>query len=225
MEAAATTKPPRTRGGVGAGRPTNSEQRVEQRRNEIIEAAYEVFSERGYTAAGIADIAQKLGIGHGTFYRYFKNKRDILDHVVDYGVNRMTDYILDDATRPAETFEELRKQLRSIGERLFAAIDREPGILQVVLLEATSIDEEMTQRILGMVDSFGALCASMLNNGVRRGFLRADLDTAVVGRALTALTLPGLLAESRGSFSPQERTRSIEATVDLVCNGIRRPAG
>ena len=46
----------------------------------------------------------------------------------------MTDYILDDATKPAETFEELREQLRSIGERLFAAIDREPGILQVVLL-------------------------------------------------------------------------------------------
>ena len=75
------------------GRRPPPEELVEQRRNEIIEAAYEVFSTKGYTATGIADIAERLGIGHGTFYRYFKNKRDILDQVIDYGVERIVSAI------------------------------------------------------------------------------------------------------------------------------------
>src|SRR4030081_372015 len=74
------------------------EELAERRRREIIEAAFEVFATRGYTAAGIADIAERLGMGHGTFYRYFKNKRDILDQVVDYGVERIVSAMLQETS-------------------------------------------------------------------------------------------------------------------------------
>jgi AcrR family transcriptional regulator len=215
---AMTTTPARTAG--RRGRRPSPEELVERRRREIIEAAYEVFSAKGYSGAGIADIAERLGIGHGTFYRYFKNKRDILDQVVDYGVERFVDVLERETPRQAETLEEFRAQLRHIGERLFALLDAEPGLGQVVLLEATSIDEEMTRRVLGLIDTFGALTAGFLRNGVRRGFLRRDLDTENLGRAITSLTLPGLFAAVRGETSPEERRRYIEAIVGLVCDGI-----
>ncbi len=83
------------------GRRPPPDELVERRRREIIEAAYEVFSRKGYSATGIADIAERLGMGHGTFYRYFKNKRDILDQVVDYGVERMVQAIELETTEPA----------------------------------------------------------------------------------------------------------------------------
>ena len=136
MEAAATSSGT-TRGRGGRPPP---DQLAERRRRQIIEAAYEVFSRKGYSAAGIADIAEELGIGHGTFYRYFKNKRDILDQVVDYGVERIMDALTLETTEPAKTLDEFREQLRRIGERLFALLDSEPGLGQIVLLEATSID-------------------------------------------------------------------------------------
>jgi AcrR family transcriptional regulator len=204
----------------GRGRRPPPEQLVEQRRRQIIEAAYEVFSQKGYSATGIADIAEQLGIGHGTFYRYFKNKRDILDQVVDYGVERIMDTLTLETSEPAKTLDEIRDQLRRIGDRLFALLDSEPGLGQVVLLEATSIDEEMTQRVLGLVDTFGALAGQFLENGVRRGFLRQDLDADSTGRAITALTLPGLFAAVRGDAGEAERARYIEAMMTLVCDGI-----
>src|SRR5580698_5817949 len=123
------------------GRRPPPDELVERRRTEIIEAAYEVFSTRGYSASGIADIAERLGIGHGTFYRYFKNKRDILDQVVDYGVERIVAALEHETPAPATTLDEFREQLHPIGERLFELLDAEPGLGQVVLLEATSIDE------------------------------------------------------------------------------------
>jgi len=193
---------------------------IERRRAQIIEAAYEVFSTKGYTSTGIADIAARLGMGHGTFYRYFKNKRDILDQVVDYGVERIMQALELETAAPAQTAAEFRDQLRRIGERLFELLDAEPGVGQVVLLEATSIDQEMNQRVLRLVDTFGALAGTFLQNGVRRGFLRTDLDTASVGRAVTALTLPGLFAAVRGEAGEAERKRYVDAMVSLVCDGI-----
>ena len=55
----------------------------EQKRKDILAASVQVFAEKGFHAAGIADIAQKLGMGHGTFYRYFKNKEDIFDSAIN----------------------------------------------------------------------------------------------------------------------------------------------
>ncbi len=214
MPATATTSEARR------GRRPPPDELVERRRAEIIEAAYEVFSRKGYSATGIADIAERLGMGHGTFYRYFKNKRDILDQVVDYGVERIVSELELETPEPAKTLDEFREQLRHIGERLFALLDAEPGLGQVVMLEATSIDEEMTQRVLGLIDTFGALAATFLQNGVNRGFLRQDLDTASVGRAITSLTLPGLFAAVRGEAGEDERKRYIDAMVGLVCEGI-----
>ncbi len=203
------------------GRRPPPDELVERRRTEIIEAAYEVFSTRGYSASGIADIAERLGIGHGTFYRYFKNKRDILDQVVDYGVERIVSTLALETAEPAHTIDEFREQLRHISERLFALLDEDPGLGSVVLLEATSIDEEMTQRVLGLLDTFGGLGAVFLQNGVNRGFLRADIDTASVGRMLTSLTLPALFAAVRGEAGPEERRRYIEAMIGLLCDGIK----
>ena len=61
-----------------------------QLRADIIQAAFIEFSERGYHQTAIADIAKRLGIGHGTFYRHFANKRDILEHVIDDVTQKIT---------------------------------------------------------------------------------------------------------------------------------------
>ena len=192
---------------------------ADRRRREIVEAAYEVFVERGYTNAGIADIAQRLGIGHGTFYRYFKNKRDILDHVFDYGVDRILSTALDDLPPDAHDLDEFREQLRTVGRRLFDTLDEEPGLVQVVALEATAIDEELTERALGLIDIMATRTQRYLENGVKRGFLRDDLDLELTAKALNAVVIPGLLAAVRGPVSQADRERYIEAAVSLVIDG------
>ena len=43
----------------------------EVRRQEILEAALDLFCEKGYEGASMADLAQRLGISQGLCYRYF----------------------------------------------------------------------------------------------------------------------------------------------------------
>ena len=54
-----------------------------QKRQEIIRKAIHVFSQKGYHQTKIADITRALKISTGTFYLYFKNKRDLFIEVID----------------------------------------------------------------------------------------------------------------------------------------------
>jgi AcrR family transcriptional regulator len=52
-------------------------------RDRIKEAALRQFSERGYEAVSVSDIAGELGMTKGALYRHFENKRAILDSIVE----------------------------------------------------------------------------------------------------------------------------------------------
>lgn len=60
----------------------------EERKTEIMDAAWELFNAKGYEQTSVNDILQKVGIAKGTFYYYFKSKDEILDAVIDRGVKQ-----------------------------------------------------------------------------------------------------------------------------------------
>src|SRR4051794_26708940 len=47
-------------------------------RQTILDAALCLFSEKGYHQTTVPDIVKAAGVGHGTFYEYFSNRRDVL---------------------------------------------------------------------------------------------------------------------------------------------------
>lgn len=60
-------------------RQSSFKERVKQEReHEILQAARDVFSERGFEKASIEDIAERVGIGKGTVYLHFSSKEDLL---------------------------------------------------------------------------------------------------------------------------------------------------
>lgn len=56
--------------------------RSEARPGEIIDAALEVFAEKGFTAARLDDVAKLAGVSKGTVYRYFENKEALFKDVI-----------------------------------------------------------------------------------------------------------------------------------------------
>jgi len=47
-------------------------------RERLLRAAREAFGELGFVATRVDDIVEQAGVGHGTFYRYFEDKKDVL---------------------------------------------------------------------------------------------------------------------------------------------------
>ena len=158
-----------------------------RRRSEILEAALKVFSEKGYHAAKIEDIAAELNIGHGTFYRYFKNKLDIFSHVVSDIIGMATELVSDIDPREAESLEDYRRQLGMIGDRMFGLFKANPSISRIIFHEAFGInDEDLIKRIQDLFDLFGTYTEMYLRNGVDKGYLREDLHVRESALAINA---------------------------------------
>ncbi|WP_256759553.1 TetR/AcrR family transcriptional regulator [Cohnella sp. WQ 127256] len=61
---------------------------AEERRNEILDAADELFGQKGFDGTSTNDILVKVGIARGTLYHHFKSKEDIMDALIErYSIN------------------------------------------------------------------------------------------------------------------------------------------
>lgn len=58
-----------------------------ERRQEIVEAARDLFDRQGYRNTTIADVMDHLGIAKGTIYHYFKSKEELLEAVIEMTVD------------------------------------------------------------------------------------------------------------------------------------------
>ncbi|MBC9230585.1 TetR/AcrR family transcriptional regulator [bacterium SPL81] len=190
---------------------------------EIIEAAFLEFSERGYHQTAISDIAKRLGIGHGTFYRHFENKRDILDKVIVDTMFKITALLADEnAPDAVSTLDDYIAQCERISVKFQEFACENPRTLRLILLEATSIDKEMTAQVSNLLQVGGLFTANYLQNGIDRGYLNKNLNTEMTGHAVVGVIIAGalqfLLANQEAKFLEQYSKAAIQLMIFGVSN-------
>ena len=193
-----------------------NEERKERRRNEILDAAHQVFLDKGYHPSGIADVASALGIGHGTVYRYFANKHDLALAVLDRVIQRFAAAGLTEDPTESTTLAEYRAQVERILTRLIDVAFAEPNLLRFLDEQGLVIAPD---KLREFKDSFALFTAMFLNNGVERGFLRDDLDVEPTAQALVALIFEGV--SRAGSAGRDHATRWMKAGIALMFDGLR----
>ena len=198
---------------------TPAESRKAARRDDILSAALQIFAEKGYHEAGIADIAARLGIGHGTFYRYFKNKHDIAVAVLDRVVERVARVGLMEDPESTNNVSEYRAQISRMLTRMIDLGASDPDLVRFFQMQGFVVDPERLGRTM---DVFALFTARFLTNGVKKGFLRSDLDIPCTAQALVALMFEGarraLATEDRS-----DRERWVQAGMRLMFDGIVEP--
>lgn len=193
---------------------------TQRRRREIADAAAATFAEQGYHATGIADIAQRLGIGHGTFYRYFKNKRDILEFVLDEVTQRLADVMAAEDPTATTTVAEYRAQVERIGMGLFDLFGSEPAIARLFYVEGVGADHEFSERWMDLQGAMAAVTGAYLQNGVDREFLPGDLDVEVTARAVNGMIFAALLGVIRDPDPAAEAERWVAGITRIMFDGV-----
>jgi len=192
--------------------------RAEQRREEILAVAERIFAEKGYHATGIADIATVLGLGHGTFYRYFKNKHDIALAVFDRLLGRIGEIGLSEDPTSSRTLEEYREQSRRILDRWLALVDQHPHLVRFLHEQTVAVD---LTRLTTLFEAYVEFTARFLENGVKKKFLRTNLDVRATAEMVVALILDGT-RRALSDEDPNAARRRAEAGVLLMFDGIRK---
>jgi AcrR family transcriptional regulator len=60
----------------------DQDEKMTDKQMKIVQAAVEIFSEKGYAASSTSEIAQKAGVAEGTIFRHYRTKKDLLLSIV-----------------------------------------------------------------------------------------------------------------------------------------------
>jgi AcrR family transcriptional regulator len=150
--------------------------RKEERPTEIIAAAYAVFTDKGFAAAKLDDIAARAGVSKGALYLYFETKQEIFEAVVRSAIAPNIDMI----RTMAEAYDgPLEPLLRQIISRVQTAIGFHFGpVIRMVIGEGRNFPEiariwhdQMVEPGLGMLT--GIIERAQARGEVRPGDPRA----------------------------------------------------
>ena len=87
------------------------EQKKQQRRNQIIQAAKSLMLDNGIQQVQLVDVANEVGIGIATFYRYFANKELLVLAINNEITYEMTRAIRNIADEPVTAFDQIERIL------------------------------------------------------------------------------------------------------------------
>lgn len=193
--------------------------RAELVRAEVVEAALAEFAERGYHQTSIAHIANRLGAGHSMFYRYFENKRDILEHVVRHVMQRVLSAIAETSPTQPNTLAEFHDFAVNLGMAYSDMLTEDPRLTRLMLLPSVAIDQEMTEKFCRGFDVATEAVVKILRHGIEVGYVRPDIDVDAVGATIAAIPY-GMMLRHQHEPDRAVMVARVHATADLVCRGI-----
>lgn len=184
-------------------------------RNQILEAAAQIISEKGYHAASMQDIAQAVQLQKASLYHHISSKQEILvvllDRALDMLIERMQRVVEQDL--PPD--EKLRQAMRSYLETLAEHRD----LAAVLLLEHRSLDPDMRRRHIPRRDRFEQLWRQIVEQGVAEGIFECQHPGLVVKALLGVLNWTIMWYRPDGRFSA---SKIAEHNADLFLVGLAR---
>ncbi len=143
------------------------------------QAARKLFVERGYDATRPQDIAREAGLGHGTFYLHYPDKRACFLSFVEDAREEL-DAHLRAHRQPGTTLEQ---RIATTLHAMHDYSDRHPGVLRAALTDGRIIDAEGVQARPLMMQ-WGDEWAQMIREAVREGRACSRYDAEIIGQAI-----------------------------------------
>src|SRR5438445_1443484 len=186
------------------------------KRDAILRGAIDVFAERGYFNAQVADVARAAGVAAGTVYLYFKSKDDLLVSIFE---RSMRDGLASGRAAVAD-LRDPRERLLRLARGHLARLGQDRNLAIVFQVELRQSTKFMVMFTSTLLRDYLGLIREAIADGQRDGVFRADLKPTAAAKMLF-----GALDEMATNWILSRRRYSLEAdadaVVDLFINGAR----
>jgi AcrR family transcriptional regulator len=188
------------------GRPTRKEQ--------ILEAAVQLFSERGYHGTTIREIAEASGMLSGSLYAHIQTKEDLLFEVVLRAADRFLAVIEPIVADGAPAPERLRRAMIAHAE----VIASSRAHATVFMHEWKALTPERKAQVAARRKAYEAQIAGIIRDGVARGEFAAVDERMARLLVLSAVNWLYEWYDPTGPYSPAEVA---ERYCELILAGLR----
>ncbi|KXO93443.1 TetR/AcrR family transcriptional regulator [Tsukamurella tyrosinosolvens] len=154
----------------------------DERRRQIFDASVALFATQGYRAVSVADITEKIGVSQGTFYTYFRNKREVLDAILTQ-VHEQCLAALTTTTTPTDR-SGFRQQLHDQALNLADYATSNAALVSIALFYSVGVDDQAREDGLQIFVDLARPVARELTHGVDKGWVRPELDVDFLAQAI-----------------------------------------
>ena len=165
---------------------------------KIRKAARRLFVERGYHATRPQDIAREAGLGHGTFYLHFPDKKACFLAFVEEARGELDLFV---RARVADhtSFEAL---IAGTLHAIYDYTESHPGVLNAAMTDELVIDAEGAQAV-PLLQRWGADWASVIRAAAAHDGVSSAFDADIVGQAIVGAIHQAAAEGHRAGRSPQ----------------------
>ncbi|MDP3479807.1 MAG: TetR/AcrR family transcriptional regulator [Desulfoprunum sp.] len=184
---------------------------------KIINAMRTLLEARTFESLTISEIAVTAGVTEGLIYKYFKDKRDLLHHVLKEHYEQFLVQIDRDLQGIDGALNKLRKIIwscieRYANHRVFA---------RIILLEVRNSEEYFQSEAYALVRQFNHIIIAIINEGIAGGEIRDTLPPAYIRNAIFGTIEHSCL--NRVIFNEAVSTNDAAKIItDLLFSGIKR---
>lgn len=199
------------------------EREREQRRNDIVDAAEQVFFTRGLANATMDEVAEVAELSKGTLYLYFKNKEDLYFAIVARA-NAILNEMFESVYRSqGNGFE----KIRGIGEAYCEFAEKHSKYFNAMLyFESTEFGDEFesspfAEACFAQSHRIFDIVINVLKLGIADGTIRPDIDPNMVATILWAQSTGVLqIAQNRGdhlkTYHAVDPKEMIRFSIDFI---------
>jgi AcrR family transcriptional regulator len=208
-----------------AEQPGKRSRRKQARPGELLEAALDLFVEKGYAATRVEEVAARAGVSKGTLFLYFASKQELFKAVVRHSIaGRFSEWSEELDNYVASSTDLLRYCFSTWWERI--GNTKASGITKLMLSEAGNFPELAQFYQQEVVLPGQHLVRRILQRGVERGEFRPmDLDLSV-HCVIAPMIFLMMWKHSLGCCVPQEDfspERFIETQISHLLHGLCLP--
>ena len=196
----------------------STQQRSEETRSHILEAALVCFGERGYDAASVADICQRAGVSKGAFYYHFASKQALFVALLNQWLAVLEDQVAVQRAPGASAPQALQAMVALLQQVFRDASGRLPMFLE--FWRQAARDEAICQATMAPFERYHALLAGIVCAGIAEGSLRpCDPDKAA--RVIVSMAV-GMGLQSALDPAGSDWQQAAQAGMDLLLAGLVR---
>jgi len=182
---------------------------------EILDAARDLFAEKGFDGTAISDIARSVGVADGAIYKHFSSKRAILFQVI----RAFYEPVIETASTTVTGIPDVRARLRYLVWLQLRAFAEQPDVCRFIISEARPMDDYYESEIADLNRRWTSLLVDVIKEGQADGTFRSDLPATMV-RDVVYGGIEHIAWGAATGHGSLDSSRVADSLTELVCTGI-----
>lgn len=208
-------------------RLNDEEDKMTDKQIKIVQAAVEMFAEKGYAATSTSEIAQKAGVAEGTIFRHYKTKKDLLISIVTPMMSKLVaPFILRDFHKVLDTdYDHFEDFLRAVMRNRLEFVVKNAPIVKIMLHEIPFHPELQSQFKAQILPQVADRVARIVTHFQSRGEL-VEMPPFTLMRLCASVIIGYIL--TRCLIMPEQEWNDdaeIERAVRFIMQGLAKSDG